>query len=124
MRIRTAAAVLLAVTLWTVPAAAEASFNQQAASAQSTSTGMLHAPTNLAVSRSACTVTLTWTPTVDAKASGYNLLNGGSQLQTISPKTASSQKFTIAKSVTYSLTLVTTYLNWTSSPSQAVTVSC
>ena len=124
MRARIIAAVLLAVTLWSAPAVAEASFNQQAASAQSASSGMLHPPTNLSTSRASCTVTLSWTPTVDAKASGYDLFNGSSLLQSIAPKTASSQKITIAKNVTYSLSLVTTYLNWDSSRSQAVTVSC
>lgn len=124
MRARTLAAVLLAAALWSAPTVAEASFNKQAASAQTIGSGMLHAPTNLSASRASCTVTLSWTPTVDAKASGYNLLNGGSQFLTIAPKTVSSQKVTITKNVNYSFTLVTTYLNWTSSPTQAVTVSC
>lgn len=124
MRALTIAAVLLAVTVWSAPTAAEASFNQQAASAQSASSGMLHAPTNLSASRANCSVTLSWTPTVDAKASGYTLYNGSSQVTTIAPKTVSSQKVNISKNVTYSFTLVTTYLNWTSSPSQAVAVSC
>jgi len=124
MRAMTTAAVLLVVTLWSAPTVAEASFNKQAASAQSADSAMLHPPTNLSTSRAACSVTLSWTPTVDAKASGYLLFNGASQLMSITPKTASSQKFSITKNVSYSLRLVTTYLNWTSSPSQAVSISC
>jgi hypothetical protein len=124
MRALTTAAVLLAVTLWSAPTAAEASFNKQAASAQSADSGMLHPPTNLSTSRAGCTVTLSWTPTVDAKATGYLLFNGASQLMPITPKTVSSQKFGITKNVSYSLTLVTTYLNWTSSRSTAVSISC
>ena len=124
MRASITAAVLLAATLWFAPTVAEASFNQQAASAQSANSGMLHAPTNLSASRASCNVTLSWTPTVDAKATGYLLRNGTTQLMTITPKTVSSQRFTITRNVSYSLNLVTTYLNWTSSPSQSVAVSC
>jgi hypothetical protein len=124
MRARTIAAVLLAATLWSAPTVAEASFNKQAASAQSASSGMLHPPTNLSTSRASCSVTLSWTPTTDAKATGYDLFNGSTLLLAITPKTATSQKFSITKNVNYSLTLVTTYLNWDSSPSQAVPISC
>ena len=124
MRARVSAAVLLAAALWSAPAVAEASFNKQAASAQTISSGMMHAPTNLSASRQNCQVTLSWTPTVDAKASGYNLLNGGTQFLTITPKTATSQRVSISRNVNYSFTMVTTYLNWTSSPTQAVTISC
>ncbi|MDQ1739690.1 MAG: hypothetical protein QOE53_1342 [Pseudonocardiales bacterium] len=124
MRARIIAAVLLAATLWSAPTVAEASFNKQAASAQSASSGMLHPPTNVSASRAACSVTLSWTPTIDAKATGYILFNGNTQLLTITPKTASSQKFNITKSVSYSLTMLTTYLNWTSSRTQAVPISC
>lgn len=124
MRARIIAAVLLAVTLWSAPTVAEASFNKQAASAQSASSGMLHPPTNVSAPRTACTVTLSWTPTIDAKASGYILFNGNTQLMTIVPKTATSQKITLTKNVNYSLTMVTTYLNWTSSRTQAISTSC
>lgn len=124
MRKRTTAAVLLAATLWAAPTVAEASFNKQAASAQSASTGMLHPPTNLGGSRSGCNLTLTWTPTVDARASGYRLLNGATLLLTITPKTVNTRTISLTKNVTYSLTMVTTYLNWTSSPTSAVTVRC
>ena len=116
--------VLLAATLWAVPAAAEASFNKQAASAQSASSATLHSPTNLALSRSSCTATLSWTPTVDAKASGYTIFNGSTALMSVTPKTATSQKISLTRNVSYSLTMVTFYLNWTSSPTQAVTISC
>lgn len=118
------AAVLIASTLWAVPAAAEASFNKQAASAQSASSAMLHPPTNLSTSGGGCNVTLTWTPTVDARASGYTLYNNGTVLGSVTPKTATSQKITFPKNSRYSLTMVTVYLNWTSATSQAVTGSC
>ena len=124
MRVSTAAAVLLAATLWAAPTVAEASFDQQAASAQSASTGMLHPPTNLSGSRSGCNFTLSWTPTVDAKASGYQLLNGAAVMLTITPKTVSTRTISLTKNVTYSFTMVTTYLNWTSSPTPVVTVKC
>jgi hypothetical protein len=124
MRARIIAAVLLAVTLWSAPTVAEASFSQQAASAQSASSGMLHPPTNLSFSRASCTVTLSWTPTVDARATGYIVFNGATQLMTITPKTVSSQKINIVRNASNSFTLVTTYLNWTSSPTSAVAVSC
>jgi len=124
MRERVVAAVLLAVTLWFAPTVAEASFNQQAASAQSASSGMLHPPTNLSAARASCSVTLSWTPTVDAKATGYILFNGSTQLLTIAGKTVSSQKISITKNVHYSLTMVTTYRNWTSNPTQVLAVSC
>ncbi len=123
MRNRTAT-VTLAAMLWAVPTVAEASFNQQAASAQSASSGMLHPPTNMSLSRASCTVTLSWTPTVDAKADGYQLLNGGTTVATITPASATSARFTITKNVSYSLTMVTTYYNWTSSPSHALAVKC
>jgi hypothetical protein len=124
MRASITAAVLLVVTLWSAPTVAEASFNQQAASAQSTSSAMLHPPTNLSATRSSCTVTLSWTPTADATATGYRLYNGASLLQTITPKTASSQKITIARNSTYILTMFTYYLSWRSTASQPATISC
>jgi|GEM_PF-6712245 len=118
------AAVLLASTLWAVPSVAEASFNKQAASAQSASSGMLHPPTNLSVAGGGCNVTLTWTPTVDSRATGYTVYNGSTALGTVTPKTTASVKISFAKNSNYSLTMVTTYLNWTSTASQAVTGSC
>ncbi|HEY0166568.1 MAG TPA: hypothetical protein VGB75_05945 [Jatrophihabitans sp.] len=125
MRSSTVTAVLLAATLWAAPAVAEASFNQQAASAQSASSALLNPPTNLSSSRSSCALTMSWTPTVDAKASGYKLLNYGTPLPvTLAPKTLNNYRFNMTKNVTYSLTLVTTYLNWTSSPTPAIVVKC
>lgn len=124
MRTRTAAAALLVVTLWTAPTVAEASFNQQAASAQSASSALLHPPTNFSVSRANCSLTLTWTPTVDAKASGYKLYNGATLVQTITGKATSSTSFKIANNTAFSFTMLTTYLLWTSSSTQALPVSC
>ncbi|HEX8096045.1 hypothetical protein [Jatrophihabitans sp.] len=116
--------MLLAVTLWSAPTVAEASFNQQAASAQSASSALLHPPTGLSVSRSACNITLTWTATVDARATGYHVYNGATLLQTVTPKSATSKAFAITKNTNYTLTMVTYYLNWSSSTSQAVAISC
>jgi hypothetical protein len=124
MRASITAAVLLAVTLWSAPTVAEASFNKQAASVQSASSAMLHPPTNLSASRAGCTVTLTWTPTVDATATGYYLYNGATLLLTITPTTVSSKAFSVTKNKSNTLTLVTYYLNWTSSASQAAAISC
>jgi hypothetical protein len=125
MRASITAAVLLAVTLWSAPTVAEASFNKQAASAQSASSAMLHPPTNMvATARSNCSVTLTWTPTVDATATGYRLYNGASLMTTITPASTSSKAFSIPKNTPYTLTMLTYYANWTSSTSQAPTVSC
>jgi hypothetical protein len=124
MRRVTVTAVLLVAILWAAPAVAEASFNKQAASAQLASSAQLHPPTNLSSSRTSCTLTLSWTPTVDAKASGYRLLNGTALVVTLTPKTLSSYRLSMTKNVNYSLTLVTTYLNWTSSPTPAVAVKC
>ncbi|MEO6503237.1 MAG: hypothetical protein ABIQ09_15175 [Jatrophihabitantaceae bacterium] len=116
--------MLLTAFLWAAPTVAEASFNKQAASAQSASSGMLNPPTNLSSSRSACNLTLSWTPTVDAKATGYRLFDGATLLLTITPKTVSTRSLSITKNVTYSLTMVTTYLNWTSSATPVLTVKC
>jgi hypothetical protein len=124
MRIRTAAIVLSAICVWAVPTVAEASFSKQASSAQSASSGTLHPPTSLSTSRTACTLTLSWTPTVDAKADGYKLIvNGVTQTTTIAPQ-SSSLKFSMTKNANYSLTLITVYYNWTSSTAQAVTAGC
>ena len=124
MRASITAAVLLAVTLWSAPTVAEASFNKQAASAQSASSATLHPPTNLSASRTACTVTLSWTPTTDATATGYYLYNGATLLLTITPKTLATKAFSITKNKSYSLTMITYYSNWTSSASQATAFSC
>jgi hypothetical protein len=124
MRASITAAVLLAVTLWSAQTVAEASFNKQAASAQSASSAMLHPPTNLAASRTACTVTLTWTPTTDSTATGYRVYNGATLLQTITPKTVGSKAFGIVKNTNYTMTMVTYYLSWTSSASQSAAISC
>jgi hypothetical protein len=125
MRASITAAVLLAVTLWSAPTVAEASFNKQAASAQSATSAMLHPPTNLVASaRPNCSVTVTWTPTVDATATGYRLYNGATLLMPITPATSSSKVISIPKNTNYTLVMVTFYLNWTSSTIQAPTISC
>jgi hypothetical protein len=124
MRARIIAAVLLAVTLWCAPTVAEASFNKQAASAQTASSAMLHPPTSLTAKRSACSVTLTWTSTVDNTAAGYRLYNGATLVQTITPATVSTKTVTITKNASNTFTLVTYYLNWTSTASNAASISC
>ena len=124
MRKGTVAAVLLTATLWAAPSVAEASFNQQAASAQSVSTAMLTPPTNVIGSRSVCNYTLTWTPTADARATGYRLYNGATVLLTITPKTVNTRTVALTKNVSYSLTMRTFYLNWTSSATPVLAVRC
>jgi hypothetical protein len=124
MRIRVVTAVLLAATLWAAPAVAEASFNQQATSAQSVTSAMLQPPTNFTFSRSACTVTLSWTPTSDVRATGYRVFNGAALLTTLSPKTLNSYRFTANKGANYSLTMLTYHLNWTSGTTPVVAFKC
>lgn len=125
MRASITAAVLLAVTLWSAPTVAEASFNKQAASAQSATSAMLHPPTNMSASaRSNCSVTVTWAPTVDPTATGYKIYSGATLMATATPASTTSKVFSISKNTNYTLTMYTYYLNWTSSTTQAPTVSC
>jgi hypothetical protein len=133
-RLGTARAVLIVVNLgfvsfaWPVqPALALMSDNETVASAFSTET--LDPPTSLtATAALLLRVNLSWTATVDARATGYQVYrgtaNGGpySLITTISPRTTTTYQDTVPLPGQYYYVLKTYFGSWTSVNSNQASV--
>jgi hypothetical protein len=114
-----AIAFLLALAHPVSPALARMTDVETVASTLSTET--LDPPTSLdATAALGLVVTLTWTPTVDSRATGYQVLRGTSsggpytQLATVTPRTATSYVDLPLLPGTYYYVLRTYYGGWTS----------
>lgn len=118
----------LATVVWPVrPALALLSETETVASTLTTTS--LHAPTALAASAALLLrVNLSWTATVDARATGYLVLRGTadggpySQVATVTPKTATTYQDTVPLPGQYYYVLRTYYDSWTSANSNQASV--
>ncbi len=118
------AAVAIVVVAW--PAVASARFTTSSSSAMKVSSDTLSAPTSLSVKclGSAQRVTISWTATADAYATGYIIYGayGGSEAsQTVAGRTTTSNSPTSAVPAGTVITMVSVYRNWTSARSAQVT---
>ena len=118
------AAVAIVVVAW--PAVASARFTTSSSSALKVSSDTLSAPTSLSVKcfGSAQRVTISWTATTDAYATGYIIYGayGGSEAsQSVPGRTTTSNTPTSAVPAGTVITIVSVYRNWTSARSMQVT---
>jgi hypothetical protein len=100
-------------------AAAYATFTSGASAAQSVSTNTLQPPTNLqgTVASSCKKVTLTWTGSASAFATGYTIQRNGATLATVAAGTTTYADSTAAKTTSYTYTVLTTFQQWSAGTS-------
>jgi hypothetical protein len=104
-------------------AAAYAAFTSGASAAQPVSTNTLQPPTSLqaTVAASCKKVTLTWTGTASAFATGYTVQRNGTTLTTVPMGTTTYADSTAAKTTSYTYTVLTTFQQWSAGTSVNVT---
>jgi hypothetical protein len=95
-------------------AAAYAAFTSGDSAAQSVSTNTLQPPTNLqgAVASSCKKVTLTWTGSASAFATGYTIQRNGTTLGTVAAGTTTYADGNASKTTSYTYTVLTTFQQW------------
>jgi hypothetical protein len=100
-------------------AAAYADFTSGASTAQSVSTNTLQPPTSLqgAVAASCKKVTLTWTGSASAFATGYTIQRNGTTLGTVGAGTTTYADSSVAKTTSYTYTVLTTFQQWSAGTS-------
>ena len=104
-------------------AAAYAAFTSGASAAQSVSTNTLQPPTSLQgmVAASCKKVTLTWTGSASAYATGYTIQRDGTTLGTVAAGTTTYADSTASKSTSYTYAVLTTFQQWSAGTSINVT---
>ena len=120
--------LVLATLAWPVrPALALLSETETVASTLTTTS--LNAPTSLSASAALLLrVDLSWSATVDARATGYQVLRGTasggpySQVATVTPKSATTYQDTVPLPGIYYYVLRTYYDSWTSANSNQASV--
>ena len=122
LRILTLLALVCAAALVSA-AAAYAAFTSSASAAQSISTNTLQPPTNLqgTVASSCKKVTLTWTGSASAFATGYTIQRNGATVGTVAAGTTTYADSTVSKTTSYTYTVLTTFQQWSSGTSVNVT---
>ena len=100
-------------------AAAYATFTSGASAGQSVSTNTLQPPTNLqsTVASSCKKVTLTWTGSASAFATGYTIQRNGATLATVPAGTTTYVDSTVAKTTSYTYSVLTTFQQWSAGAS-------
>jgi hypothetical protein len=104
-------------------AAAYATFTSGASAAQSVSTNTLEPPTSLqgTVASSCKKVTLTWTASASAFATGYTIQRNGTTLGTVTAGTTTYADSTAAKTTSYTYTVLTTFQQWSAGTNVSAT---
>jgi hypothetical protein len=95
-------------------AAAYAAFTSGDSAAQSVSTNTLQPPTNLqgTVASSCKKVTLTWTGSASAFATGYTIQRNGTTVATVAVGTTTYADSSVSKTTAYTYTVLTTFQQW------------
>jgi len=121
-RVSTLLALVCAASLLSA-AAAYATFASGASAGQSVSTDTLQPPTNLqgTVASSCKKVTLTWTGSASAFATGYTIQRNGTTLATVPAGTTTYADSTAAKTTSYTYAVLTTFQQWSAGASLNVT---
>lgn len=111
--------------------AAYAMFSSSDSAIQPVSTQTLQPPTNVAAAlTSKCNhgatqqVTVTWTGSASAFATGYTIQRNSTTVQTVSAATTSWVDNTVAHSTAYTYTVLATYQQWSSGAAAAVVTTC
>jgi hypothetical protein len=127
-------ALAFAVVVCSVGATATtayAMFNSSGSAIQPVSTQTLQPPTAVvAALTSTCNknktqqVTVTWTGSLSAFATGYTIQRNSTTVATVSAATTSWVDNTVAHSTAYTYTVLATYLQWSSGASAAPVTTC
>jgi len=111
--------------------AAYATFSSGDSAVQAISTQTLQPPTGVAATlTSACKankaqqVTVTWTASGSAFATGYTIQRNSTTVATVSATTTSWIDNTVAHSTTYTYTVLATYQQWSSGATAAAVTTC
>jgi hypothetical protein len=128
-RSRVAFVAVLALLLVAVPAVADAKFARTSSASTAVKADTLAPPTNVRVrcNYSPVGLTISWTPTADTYATGYTITGryGGSQLdQDITGRTTTSYTYNGSVPDGSTLTMVSTYRNWSSASTTPITINC
>jgi hypothetical protein len=125
------AVALLACVLGATATAAYATFTLSRTATQSISTGSLLAPTGAGSAlTSQCNkskaqqVTVTWTASASAFATGYTIERNSTTVATVGATTTSWVDNTVAHSTAYSYTVLATYQQWSSGVSAGAVTTC
>ena len=112
-------------------AAAYAAFTASVSAAQSVSTQTLQPPTNVvATLTSQCKankaqqVTVTWTGSASAFATGYTVQRDGTTIATVSSATTSYIDNAVAHTTQYIYTVLATYQQWSSGAAAPAVTTC
>ena len=122
---------LVCATALLSAAAAYAAFTKSVTAAQSVSTQTLQPPTTVVASlTSACKsnkaqqVTVTWTASASAFATGYTIQRDGTTIATVSSATASYIDNGVAHTTQYVYTVLATYQQWSSGAAAPAVTTC
>ena len=104
-------------------AAAYATFTSAPTDATPVSTNTLQPPTSLqgAVATSCKKITLTWTGSASAFASGYTIQRNGTTLATVAVGTTTYADSTVSKTTSYTYTVLTTFQQWSAGTNLNIT---
>jgi hypothetical protein len=116
-------AVTVCAALLVSAAAAYAAFTSGTSAAQAISTNTLLPPTGLqgTVATSCKKVTLTWTASASAYATGYTIQRNGTTLGTVAAGTTTYADNGASKTTSYTYTVLTTFQQWSAGASVNVT---
>jgi hypothetical protein len=123
------------IMLLALPAAAWARFGGTAAAALSAQSDTLGAPTAVSLTKRcgnllspSGTATVDWTASTDSYATGYTATltpsNGSATTKVVTGRTATETSFPITILTTYTVTVATSYRNWTSAAATSGSISC
>jgi hypothetical protein len=125
------ATVVVACAVGGTATAAYATFSASDSATQSVSTQTLQPPTTVASTlTSQCKaskaqqVTVTWTASASAFATGYTIQRNSTTVATVSAATTSWIDNTVAHSTAYTYTVLATYQQWSSGATAAAVTTC
>lgn len=125
------ALTLLACVLGATATAAYATFTSSGTATQAISTGSLQPPTGASAaltsvckSTKAQQITVSWTASASAYATGYTIQRNSTTVATVSSTTTSWIDNTVGHSTAYSYTVLTTYQQWSSGVAAGAVTTC
>jgi hypothetical protein len=131
LRPKLAIAVAVVCLVGGTATAAYATFTSSGSAIEAISTQTLQPPTGVAATlTSQCNknktqqVTVTWTASTSAFATGYTIQRNSATVATVSAATASWIDNTVAHSTAYTYTVLATYNSWSSGVSAPAVTTC
>jgi 1-aminocyclopropane-1-carboxylate deaminase/D-cysteine desulfhydrase-like pyridoxal-dependent ACC family enzyme len=125
------AAVVVVCSVGATATAAYAMFSSSGSAIEAISTQTLQPPTSVAAAlTSLCNknktqqVTVTWTASTSAFATGYTIQRNSTTVATVSAATTSWIDNTVAHSTAYTYTVLATYKSWSSGANAPAVTTC